>query len=71
MDEPVSTSQEEVTESITPTEQEEVGSLESSAPNGDVNYDTAVSNLENLSILEKMDMGFLKGQIGLSDEENT
>ena len=69
VDEPASTSQEEVTESVTPTEQEEVGSLESSAPNGDVNYDTAVSNLENLSILEKMDMGFLKGQIGLSDEE--
>ena len=69
VDEPVSTSQEEVTESITPTEQEEVGSLESSAPNGDLNYDTALSNLENLSVMEKMDMGFLNGQIGLSNEE--
>ena len=69
VDEPVSTSQEEVTESVTPTEQEEVGSLESSAPNGDLNYDTALSNLENLSGMEKMDMGFLNGQIGLSNEE--
>ena len=69
VDEPASTSQEEVTESVTPTEQEEVGSLESSAPNGDLNYDTALSNLENLSVMEKMDMGFLKGQIGLSNEE--